>query len=116
LAEIYASEGKRPEALAEADSAARISADVARGSWLDLRVALRDGDFAEARRILDARSTDVDPEVRQDVLWWRVIVLRNQGMLASADATALSRCRLASANESPVNASVSCTLIRGPVL
>jgi DNA-binding SARP family transcriptional activator/TolB-like protein len=116
LAEIYASLGKRAEALAAEDSAARISPEVARGSSLDVRVALRSGDFAEAKRLLDARSSDVDPESRKDALWWRIILRRNQGMLISADSAALSWCRLATRDNAPAAAIASCTLARGPVL
>jgi DNA-binding SARP family transcriptional activator/predicted Zn-dependent protease len=116
LAEIYGSLGKRAEALAAEDSAARISPDVARGSSLDVRVALRDGDFPEAKRLLDARSSDVDPESRRDALWWRIILLRNQGMLVSADSAALSWCRLATRDNAPEAAIASCTLARGPVM
>jgi DNA-binding SARP family transcriptional activator/TolB-like protein len=116
LAEIYGSQGKRTEALRAADSAARISPEVGRGSWLDVRVALRDGDFSDVKRILDAQSSDVDPESRKDALWWRIILLRNEGMLASADSTALSWCRIAAHDKPPANAIASCTLARGPVL
>jgi predicted Zn-dependent protease len=58
----------------------------------------------------------VDPESRKEALWWRIILFRNQGRLESADSTALSWCRLASRDERPPAAMVSCTLARGPVL
>jgi DNA-binding SARP family transcriptional activator/predicted Zn-dependent protease/TolB-like protein len=116
LAEVFGRGGRRAEALAEASSVARTAPDLVRDSQLDVRLALAAGDFKEAHRLLAIRSQDLDQGVRDDALWWTVIVLRYQGRLAAADSALDRMCSRSIRQREAGGASLECSLATGPVL
>lgn len=84
LAQAYELQGRTAEALEVAREGSRRSGRELADAMFRARLAIRDGDYATADRLLRDRAAGGDPGARIDALWWLVISLRNQGRFGEA--------------------------------
>lgn len=84
LATALEYQGRTQEARVARSMATSLGSDNPRDPVYPAMLALREGDFPAADRWLAGLDGAVDPLVRQNVLWYRVLSLRYQGRLVEA--------------------------------
>ncbi|MFN8669623.1 MAG: BTAD domain-containing putative transcriptional regulator [Gemmatimonadaceae bacterium] len=101
LATVLQRQGRSADALRARQASLRAASRVIDDAAARAEMALRDGRFAEAERILAVRASDVRPEVRGDAMWWTARLQRERGRARDAVATARALRAVASRDEGP---------------